>query len=71
MYLTMAAVQEQLHCSSDTLTRLIRAGKIRAIKLGLGRNSHYRIDEDSLRSYLREQAVQPAESAQPEAEAAP
>lgn len=46
-----------LACSANTITRLIRAGRIKAGDVGTGRNHHYRIAVEELRRYQEATAL--------------
>ena len=49
-FLTVAEVAKQLRVSNMTVYRLIKAGEMRAVRIGRG----YRLKEDDVRSYLQQ-----------------
>lgn len=51
-----------LGCSPRTVTRLIQAGRLKAIDVGLGRNRHFRVSRAALLAFQNATAValQPA-----------
>ncbi|CAN5618322.1 helix-turn-helix domain-containing protein [soil metagenome] len=49
-FLTVAEVAKQLRVSNMTVYRLIKAGEMRAIRVGRG----YRLKEDDVRRYLQQ-----------------
>ncbi|MGH2698580.1 MAG: helix-turn-helix domain-containing protein [Actinomycetota bacterium] len=49
-FLTVAEVAKQLRVSNMTVYRLIKAGEMRAVRVGRG----YRLQEDDVRSYLQQ-----------------
>jgi excisionase family DNA binding protein len=49
-FLTVAEVAKQLRVSNMTVYRLIKAGEIRALRIGRG----YRLKEDDVRRYLEQ-----------------
>ena len=57
MYLTFAETCERLRLSHETVRRLIKSGALQAHKTGGARNSHYRISEQAIADYLREQTI--------------
>lgn len=56
-YLTTRQVCRELRISRWQVTRLIRAGRLKAIK-GEGRNGHFKIDQDSLTAYIEASKVE-------------
>ena len=46
--LTVAETAIHLSCSTKTVLRLIHSGRLKAIQLGSGPNSRYRITSDSI-----------------------
>lgn len=57
-YLTIKQVAERLQKHPDTIKRMIRSGKFNAVKLGDSKNSHYRVAESYLLSYIEHFNVQ-------------
>ena len=57
-YLSSAEVRARLNISRETLEKLIRAGDLKASKVGPHKTSPYRIAEADLNDYLDRQAVQ-------------
>ncbi|MPZ91494.1 MAG: helix-turn-helix domain-containing protein [Actinobacteria bacterium] len=49
-FLTVAEVAKQLRVSNMTVYRLIKAGEMRAVRVGRG----YRLKEDDVRRYLQQ-----------------
>jgi len=49
-FLTVAEVAKQLRVSNMTVYRLIKAGEMRALRIGRG----YRLKEDDVRRYLQQ-----------------
>ena len=49
-FLTVAEVAKQLRVSNMTVYRLIKAGEMRAVRIGRG----YRLKEDDVRQYLQQ-----------------
>jgi excisionase family DNA binding protein len=49
-FLTVAEVAKQLRVSNMTVYRLIKAGELRALRIGRG----YRLKEDDVRRYLQQ-----------------
>jgi excisionase family DNA binding protein len=49
-FLTVAEVAKQLRVSNMTVYRLIKAGEMRALRIGRG----YRLKEDDVRTYLQQ-----------------
>jgi len=49
-FLTVAEVARQLRVSNMTVYRLIKAGEMRAVRVGRG----YRLKEDDVRRYLQQ-----------------
>lgn len=49
-FLTVAEVAKQLRVSNMTVYRLIKAGEMRAVRVGRG----YRLKEDDVRRYLEQ-----------------
>ena len=49
-FLTVAEVAKQLRVSNMTVYRLIKAGEMRAVRVGRG----YRLKEDDVRQYLQQ-----------------
>lgn len=49
-FLTVAEVAKQLRVSNMTVYRLIKAGQMRAVRVGRG----YRLREDDVRKYLQQ-----------------
>jgi excisionase family DNA binding protein len=49
-FLTVAEVAKQLRVSNMTVYRLIKAGEMRAVRIGRG----YRLKEDDVRNYLQQ-----------------
>ena len=49
-FLTVAEVARQLRASNMTVYRLIKAGEMRAVRVGRG----YRLKEDDVRRYLQQ-----------------
>lgn len=49
-FLTVAEVAKQLRVSNMTVYRLIKAGQMRAVRVGRG----YRLKEDDVRKYLQQ-----------------
>jgi excisionase family DNA binding protein len=56
-YLSTRQVCHTLNISRWQVTRLIKSGRLAAIK-GAGVNGHYRIDADSLAAYVEECKVE-------------
>jgi excisionase family DNA binding protein len=56
-YLTTKQVCRELGISRWQVTRLIRSGRLTAIK-GEGPNGHFRIDEASLTAYVKDSKVE-------------
>ena len=49
-FMTVAEVARQLRVSNMTVYRLVKAGQLRAVRVGRG----YRITEDDVRKYLEQ-----------------
>ncbi len=55
---TVAEIAAYLSCDGSTVYRLIDAGSLRAVRVGVGRKRPgIRITEDALRSYLEGRAA--------------
>ena len=52
-FLTVAEVAKQLRVSNMTVYRLIKAGEMRAVRVGRG----YRLKEDDVRRYLQQRYI--------------
>jgi excisionase family DNA binding protein len=60
-YLTYSQVAELLAVSVDTVEKLVKAGRLRAVNVGSGTiKGRYRIPQDSLEEFLIYREVQPA-----------
>lgn len=57
LVLTINDICRILKCSPTTIYRLIKAGKLRAHRLGDGPSASLRVDEDSLREYIEAHTV--------------
>jgi excisionase family DNA binding protein len=60
MYLTFAETCERLRLSPEPVRRLIKSGKLRAHKAGDGVTSPYRISEEAIDEYVRNQTAKAA-----------
>ncbi len=54
---TVEEVAEHLGCHRSTVHRMIAAGEIRSIRVGIGKRARHRVTEDALRSYLEGSAA--------------
>ena len=57
--LTAGEVCERLGISQRTLFRLIRSGRLTAIKTGPAKNARIRVSEEDLADYIERSKVQP------------
>jgi excisionase family DNA binding protein len=61
--LTFAETCAELRISPKTLRKLIQSGDLAAVKIGGGRwSGAYRISEEALAEFLRQQTVKPTAS---------
>lgn len=55
--LTIKQVAERLQLHPDTIKRMIRSEKLKGVKMGVAKNSHFRISELALAEFLTQSNV--------------
>ena len=62
MMLTLAEVADNLRVTERAVRTLIKTGRLKAIKVGIGVSSPYRISEEDLAEFKRGAAIEQAAS---------